>query len=109
MTLDPDRDDLPIKRAAELMGMCAELRPRKGKAREVLDKTEPRDAEATELLENKEAPKQTEDAVKCPDIKGVLLVFAELYDEDQFFSQIWKNPDRHGRFEKKRDLLWTKN
>ena len=107
--LDPDRDDLPIKRAAELMGMRAELRPRKGKAREVLDKTEPRDAEATELLENKEAPKQTEDAVKRPDIKGVLLVLAELYDEDQFFSQIWKNPDRHGRFEKKRDLLWTKN
>ncbi|KIL56072.1 hypothetical protein M378DRAFT_17406 [Amanita muscaria Koide BX008] len=76
MTLDPDRDDLPIKRAAELMGMRAELRPRKGKAREVLDKTEPRDAEATELLENKEAPKQTEDTVKRPDIKGVLLVFA---------------------------------
>ena len=107
--LDPDGDDLPIARTTELISMRAELRPRKERAREILERTESRDIEAKVLLDNREVLTSMQDVTKRPNVKNVLTVFERLYAEDQFFSQIWKNAERHNRFEKRQNLLWTVN
>ena len=85
------------------------LRPRKNKVQEAQDITEPRDIEHRELLSHKEVPVAQEDVLKRPVIKNVLSLIQGLYPEDLFFQEIWKNTDRNNRFERKRDLLWTKN
>ena len=65
--------------------------------------------EAEELQENHEAQIARWEANDHPRIKNILAIFKEKYREDRFFTDIWEKPERHNRFEKKEDLLWTRN
>jgi transposase InsO family protein len=89
--------------------MRATLRPRKPKAAEALDRVEPREVEAAELRESYEIPKAQWDVKEQPKVAEVLAIFSAKYPEDRFFKDAWKNPERHSRFEKSGDLLWTTN
>ncbi len=107
--LDPEGDNLPRIRMEELISMRATLRPCKPRAEEVQDRIEPRNVEAAELRDNNEAPKVDWDVKDHPKVNEVLPLFGNKYSEDQFLSNIWKNPDRHNLFEKNENLLWTTN
>jgi len=107
--LDPEGDDLPKSRIEELVSMRATVRPRKTKSIEAKNRVEPRNLEAEELQENHEAQIARWEANDHPRIKNILAIFKEKYREDRFFTDIWEKPERHNRFEKKEDLLWTRN
>jgi hypothetical protein len=107
--LDPDGDDLPKLRAEELLCMRIVVQSAELGAKEVHDRMEPRNTEAMELKRNKEAPVTHWDVNEHPKIKLALSNLEKLYIEDRFFTDIWKNTDRHNRFEKERNLLWTHN
>ena len=107
--LDPEGDDLPITRAAEIQCMRVGLRSDKTKTREVLDKEEPRDLQTQELKENKEDPVEATKLIDRPTVKNILSLLKDLYEGDSFFLEIWRNTERHNKFEKGNGILWSRN
>ena len=107
--LDPVGDDLPVTCVNKLQCMRAELHSDKMRPREVLGKEEPRLRLTQELKENWEIPKEIASLAIHPTVKDILPLLVKLYQEDPFFLEIWCNTERHGRFERRKNLLWMQN
>jgi hypothetical protein len=107
--LDPDGDDLPITHRVELQCFRVGLHSDKSKSWEILNKEEPHNKLTQELKENRETPKEMEGLITCPMVRNLLSLLGKWYKEDSFFRNLWQNIECHNKFEKRKNLLWTRN
>jgi hypothetical protein len=108
-SLDPDGDDLLITHRVELQSFGVGLHSDKTKSREILNKEETRDKLTQEIKETRETPKETEGLITHPTVKNLLSLLGKWYKEDSFFQKIWQNIEHHNKFEKRKNLFWTRN
>lgn len=109
---DPDGDELPMERAAELRAMVT----RSASKLKSKEEAEQRQKEAEELHKNEEDPEATqpEEAVEPLDarmraMENFLDVVAGGYAADTTFSKVWNDPTAYKTFNRKGKLLYTTN
>ena len=109
--LDPDTDDLPIARRAELITMHVGIVPPETELIKSSDQVEERELLYKELLTNAEARDKPDPSLNFKDraLQAALKHFNDAYKSDKFFAEILKNNSHYEQFYIQKDLIWTTN
>ena len=108
--LDPDVDDLPIARKAELIVTRVGVIPG-AELMKVSDRIEERELLSQELSTNTEARDKPDPSFSFKDraLQTALKHFLDAYKSNKFFAEVLKNNSHYKRFNIQKDLIWTTN
>ena len=109
--LDPEGDDLTIACTAELTAFQVSIIPSEEREEVIRDHVEQRINDSHQLSLHKELETIQSPGlnVKDDNVQVVLRNIPKLYENDKFFSNIWKHPDRYDKFKVHKELLWIVN
>ena len=109
--LDPEGNDLTIPRTAELTAFQVSIIPSEEREEVIRDHIEQRINDSHQLSLHKELETIQSPGlnVKDDNVQVVLRNIPKLYENDKFFSNIWKHPDRYDKFKVHKELLWIVN
>jgi hypothetical protein len=109
--LDPDVDDLPIARRAELISMHIGIMPSESGLSKPSDRIEERELLSKELSTNAETTDKPDPNLKFKDkvLQTALQHFPDAYKDDKFFAEILENNSLYEQFNIHKGLIWTMN
>ena len=109
--LDPDTDNLPIARRAELITMHIGIMLPETELIKPSDQVEECELLSKELLMNAEARDKPDPSLNFKDraLQAALRHFNDAYKSDKFFVEILKNNSCYKQFYIQKDLIWMTN